>query len=123
MTGIEILDRSLPMFLVSKFHKFSPAVSALMAGNFCLLPVILVKVEVMPGPSNSSGSDLEFGDSKEANSEEGICLASSYISSSVELESSPFSDPKSSSELYSEGAPPSVEYSLASKNSEMQDEL
>ena len=48
VTGIEIFDKSFPIFLQSKFHKLRPDVSGLTAGNFCLRPVIRVKVE-LPG--------------------------------------------------------------------------
>ena len=49
LPGIEILDKSLPIFLHNKFHKFSE-MSGITAGNFCLRPVIRVKVvaEVAP---------------------------------------------------------------------------
>ena len=62
VTGIDILDRSLPIFLHSKFHKFKPEVSGITAGSFCLRPVIRVRVEL---GFISFGVD---GDSIEANS-------------------------------------------------------
>ena len=62
MTGIDILDKSLPIFLHSKFHKFKPEVSGITAGSFCLRPVIRVRVEL---GFISFGVD---GDSIEANS-------------------------------------------------------
>ena len=56
MTGMEIFDRSLPIFLHSRFQRLRPAVSALTAGNFWRRPVILDKVlEVAPVGSVRDG--------------------------------------------------------------------
>jgi hypothetical protein len=48
-TGIETCDRSLPMFLQSRFHKDSPSVSGLGAGSLVRRPVMHFILE-SPGP-------------------------------------------------------------------------
>ena len=40
VTGMLILERSFPMFLQSKFHKFTPAVEDIGTGSFDRLPVL-----------------------------------------------------------------------------------
>ena len=40
VTGMLILERSFPIFLQSKFHKFTPAVEDIGTGSFDLLPVL-----------------------------------------------------------------------------------
>ena len=60
---MDIFDRSLPIFLHNKFHRFRPAVSALTAGNFCRRPVILDSVFEVP-----IGSVKDGGFSRDSNS-------------------------------------------------------
>ena len=40
VTGILIFERSFPIFLHNKFHKFTPAVEDIGTGSFILLPVL-----------------------------------------------------------------------------------
>ena len=39
VTGMEILLRSLPMFLHSRFHRLTPSAPDMGTGSFCLLPI------------------------------------------------------------------------------------
>lgn len=41
VTGIDILERSLPMFLHRRFQRLMPSVSDIGTGNFCLRPVCI----------------------------------------------------------------------------------
>ena len=138
-------DRSFPMFLHRRFHRLMPSVSVFGTGSFCLRPIIAVRfalpefdpelvgveVRLVPLPArfapavNMAERFLPFPAELDNRLSEddpmGGMMASSKSWSSSEVEA--MSEPvESSSELYSESGSASVAYSLASKNSEMQED-
>ena len=66
LPGIEIFDRSLPIFLHNKFHRFNELLSGMSVGNFWRLPVIRVKVQFFSSKlrvTSASEENSRFGDS------------------------------------------------------------
>lgn len=57
-TGIETCDRSLPMFLHSRFHRDSPSVSGLGTGSLVRRPVMHFILEA-PGPPTTTNVNMD----------------------------------------------------------------